>query len=145
VEDVTQFLGHHQFPDRPQPLPTKTTYHAACHLAHAQNVRKEPADLLNALNCDSENKLVPLAESEHCCGSAGIYNLLNTRLSLKVLDRKLDYIENTGAETVVTTNPGCMIQLQAGIRERNLPVEVKHLIEVLDESYFPESQPERDT
>lgn len=138
VEDVTQFLGHHQFPDKPQPLPNKTTYHAACHLAHAQNVRKEPADLLGALNCDSENKLVPLVESEHCCGSAGIYNLLNTRLSLKVLDRKLDYIETTGAKTVVTTNPGCMLQLQAGIRERNLPVDVKHLIEVLDEAYFPE-------
>ncbi|MBX3074087.1 4Fe-4S dicluster domain-containing protein [Candidatus Obscuribacterales bacterium] len=138
VEDITQFLGHHQFPDKPAPLPNKTTYHAACHLAHAQNVRKEPADLLNELNCDSENKLVPLVESEHCCGSAGIYNLLNTKLSLKVLDRKLDFIEDTGAETVVTTNPGCMIQLQAGIRERKLPVEVKHLIEVLDESYFSE-------
>jgi len=135
IEDITEFLGHHKFSEEPRPLTEKTTYHAACHLAHAQGVRKEPADLLQSLNKDAENHLVPLVESEHCCGSAGIYNLLNTRLSLKVLDRKLDFIEDSCAKTVVTTNPGCMIQLQAGIRERNLPVDVKHLIEVLDESY----------
>jgi glycolate oxidase iron-sulfur subunit len=140
VEDITETLAHGQFTDKPGPLPDKTTYHAACHLAHAQNVRKEPAQLLAELNCDAENKLVPLVESEHCCGSAGIYNLLNTRMSLKVLARKLEYIEQTGAQTVVTTNPGCMIQLQAGIRDRKLPVDVKHLIEVLDEAYFPDAK-----
>lgn len=138
VGDITELLAHHQFADAPEPLDEMTTYHAACHLAHAQNVRKEPAALLQSLNCEPDNKLVPLIESEHCCGSAGIYNLLNTRLSLKVLDRKLDFIEKTGAKTVVTTNPGCMLQLQAGINERRLPVEVKHLIEVLEDSYFPE-------
>lgn len=143
IQDITQFLGNNQFPEKPEPLAEKTTYHAACHLAHAQNVRKEPADLLASLNTDTENRLVPLVESEHCCGSAGIYNLLNTRMSLKVLDRKLDHIEATGAKTVVTTNPGCMIQLQAGVRERSMPVEVKHLIEVLDEAYFPDQPPSK--
>lgn len=143
IQDITQFLGNNQFPEKPEPLAEKTTYHAACHLAHAQNVRKEPADLLASLNTDTENRLVPLVESEHCCGSAGIYNLLNTRMSLKVLDRKLDHIEATGAKTVVTTNPGCMIQLQAGVRERGMPVEVKHLIEVLDEAYFPDQPPSK--
>ncbi|MDZ4834752.1 MAG: (Fe-S)-binding protein [Candidatus Melainabacteria bacterium] len=138
VEDITEFLDAGEFPEKPKCLEETTTYHAACHLAHAQNVRKQPEDLLQSLNQEGENKLVPLVESEHCCGSAGIYNLLNTKMSLKVLDRKLDFIEKTGAKTVVTTNPGCMIQLQAGIRERQLPVDVKHLIEVLDEAYFPE-------
>lgn len=143
IQDITQFLGNNQFQEKPEPLAEKTTYHAACHLAHAQNVRKEPADLLASLNTDTENRLVPLVESEHCCGSAGIYNLLNTRMSLKVLDRKLDHIEATGAKTVVTTNPGCMIQLQAGVRERGMAVEVKHLIEVLDEAYFPDQPPSK--
>lgn len=135
VQDITQYLARGDFDQEPRPLSEKTTYHAACHLAHAQNVRKEPAELLQSLNKEPANHLVPLVESEHCCGSAGIYNLLNTRMSLKVLDRKLDHIEKTGAKTVVTTNPGCMLQLQAGIRERHLEVDVKHLIEVLDESY----------
>lgn len=138
VRDITEFLATKEFPDQPKTLKETTTYHAACHLAHAQDVRKEPEGLLQSLNQEGDNKIVPLVESEHCCGSAGIYNLLNTRLSLKVLDRKLDYIEKTGAKTVVTTNPGCMIQLQAGIRERRLPVDVKHLIEVLDEAYASE-------
>lgn len=138
VKDITEFLAAAKFPDQPKALEETTTYHAACHLAHAQNVRSQPEDLLKSLNQEGENKIVPLLESEHCCGSAGIYNLLNTRMSLKVLDRKLDYIEKTGAATVVTTNPGCMIQLQAGIRSRQLPVDVKHLIEVLDEAYQSE-------
>ncbi len=138
VKDITEFLASAKFQEQPKPLEERTTYHAACHLAHAQNVRSQPADLLESLNQEGENKIVPLIESEHCCGSAGIYNLLNTRMSLKVLDRKLDFIEKTGAATVVTTNPGCMIQLQAGIRSRNLPVDVKHLIEVLDEAYKSE-------
>ncbi len=140
ILDITEFLAQGKFSDQPQALEETTTYHAACHLAHAQNVRKEPNDLLESLNRGGDNKIVPLIESEHCCGSAGIYNLLNTRLSLKVLDRKLDFIEKTGAKTVVTTNPGCMIQLQAGIRERNLPVDVKHLIEILDQAYLPEAE-----
>lgn len=142
VQDITEFLASAKFPSDPKPLEERTTYHAACHLAHAQKIRSQPEDLLKSLNQEGENKIVPLVENEHCCGSAGIYNLLNTQMSLKVLDRKLDYIEKTGAETVVTTNPGCMIQLQAGIRTRNLPVDVKHLIEVLDEAYSePSTKP----
>lgn len=142
VKDITEFLAAGSFADQPKPLEERTTYHAACHLAHAQNIRNQPEGLLKSLNQEGENKIVPLVESEHCCGSAGIYNLLNTRMSLKVLDRKLDFIEKTGAATVVTTNPGCMIQLQAGIRERKLPVDVKHLIEVLDEAYTEPRPPE---
>ncbi len=142
VSDITEFLADHVFPEKGRPLTETTTYHAACHLAHAQGVRAQPLALLESLNCDAENRLIPLPEQEHCCGSAGIYNLLNTELSLKVLDRKLDFIEQTGAKTVVTTNPGCLLQLQAGIKGRKLPVEVRHLVEVLDQAHSAESEPD---
>ncbi len=139
VQDITEFLARHQFPAKPRALSEKTTYHAACHLAHAQNVRKEPPSLLEKLDNGPEANLTTLIEQEHCCGSAGIYNLLNTTLSLKVLDRKLDFIAQTGAKTVVTTNPGCMLQLEAGLKERGMDVEVRHLALVLDEAYSTES------
>lgn len=136
VVDLSEFLAHHEFTRQPKPLPETTTYHQACHLAHAQNVRKEPQLLLSTVAGQPESApLVPLPESEHCCGSAGIYNLFNTELSLAVLDRKLDFIEQTGAKIVVTSNPGCMLQLEAGIKERNLPVKVMHLAELLDQIY----------
>lgn len=136
VVDLSEFLAHHEFTRQPKPLPETTTYHQACHLGHAQNVRKEPALLLdNVAKQPGSAPLVPLIESEHCCGSAGIYNLFNTELSLAVLDRKLDFLEQTGAKVVVTSNPGCMLQLEAGIEARNLPVKVMHLAELLDQVY----------
>ena len=104
--------------------------------AGLKNVRKEPALLLDTVaQQPGSAPLVPLIESEHCCGSAGIYNLFNTELSLAVLDRKLDFLEQTGARVVVTSNPGCMLQLEAGIEARKLPVKVMHLAELLDQVY----------
>ena len=102
---------------------------------HAQKVVSEPLALLSCVSNQEGGRLVPLPEAEHCCGSAGIYNLLNTSLSLRVLDRKLDHLERTGASVVVTGNPGCMLQLEAGIKRRGLDIRVCHLAEILDESY----------
>ncbi|MBX9696347.1 MAG: (Fe-S)-binding protein, partial [Cyanobacteria bacterium] len=134
VLDLSEFLSAHEFEAKAKPLEETITYHAACHLAHAQKVRKPPQELLARLDSGSEEPhVVPLVEAEHCCGSAGIYNLFNTALSLKVLSRKMDHIQSTGAKTVVTCNPGCMLQLEAGVKERNLDVQVKHLAEILDE------------
>jgi len=110
-------------------------YHAACHLAHAQNVRVEPQALLSSMAATTGAHLYDLPEAEHCCGSAGIYNLLNTALSLKVLDRKMKFIEESGADLVVTCNPGCMLQLEAGVKARGLNVKVKHLAEALDDAF----------
>jgi glycolate oxidase iron-sulfur subunit len=112
----------------------KIVYHAACHLAHAQGVRKEPAALLSEEAALTGAHLYDLPEAEHCCGSAGIYNLLNTEMSLAVLDRKMKFIEESGADVVVTSNPGCMLQIEAGVRVRGLNVKVKHLAEALDEA-----------
>jgi glycolate oxidase iron-sulfur subunit len=80
-------------------------------------------------------KLIALREAEHCCGSAGIYNLMHPELALKVLDRKMDNLEKTGADIVVTTNPGCLLQLETGVRRRGLKMKVQHLCQLLHE-YF---------
>jgi glycolate oxidase iron-sulfur subunit len=111
----------------------KIVYHAACHLAHAQSVRVEPAALLTEAAAHSGAHLYDLPEAEHCCGSAGIYNLINTEMSLAVLERKMKFIEESGADVVVTSNPGCMLQIEAGIKARGLNVKVKHLAEALDD------------
>lgn len=115
-------------------------YHAACHLAHAQGIHNEPKEILLALQqklaqSGKNLKLVELKEAEHCCGSAGIYNVINTELSLEVLNRKMENIEDTYAEVVVTTNPGCLLQLNAGAELTNLPVKVMHLAEFVSLAY----------
>jgi Fe-S oxidoreductase len=83
--------------------------------------------------------LVPLHEAEHCCGSAGIYNILHPEMALAVLERKMDYIQQAGADLVVTTNPGCILQMQAGAKLRGLNVKVEHLCQLLDDIYCEKS------
>lgn len=134
VQDISEYLNDKELGSS-KAIKEKITYHAACHLVHAQKVVSEPLALLSCVSNQEGGQLVPLPEAEHCCGSAGIYNLLNTSLSLRVLDRKLDHLERTGASVVVTGNPGCMLQLEAGIKRRGLDIRVCHLAEILDESY----------
>ncbi len=145
IVDITEELAKHEFKRRDrgaEDMPDlKIAYHAACHLAHAQGVREAPQKLLMDFAADvnavSSNKieLIPLREAEHCCGSAGIYNLLHTELSMEVLNRKMDLIKESGADTVVTTNPGCMLQIKAGVKHRRVPVQVMHLCELLRDAY----------
>ncbi|MFN8557138.1 MAG: (Fe-S)-binding protein [Dehalococcoidia bacterium] len=78
--------------------------------------------------------LCEMQESALCCGSAGIYNLTHGDTAARLLNRKLDHAAATGAETIVTANPGCLLQLQAGVRERGLPMRVCHIADVLDEA-----------
>jgi len=151
--DITEILAAGKFQTAPQPgvkesagsdeqTPLAVAYHAACHLAHAQGVREAPESLLRQAAQDvgaASMHLIPLREAEHCCGSAGIYNLLNTQLSMKILERKMDFIEQTGASVVVTTNPGCMLQLEVGARDRGLKITVSHLCELLDSIYCTRS------
>ncbi|MBX9941527.1 MAG: (Fe-S)-binding protein [Candidatus Obscuribacterales bacterium] len=107
----------------------KVAYHAACHLAHAQGVRSQPEAILDYLSKVGLIERVELENSEHCCGSAGIYNLINTETSLAVLDAKMDCLEKCGADVVVTANPGCLLQLEAGVKARRQNVKVMHLAE----------------
>ena len=80
-------------------------------------------------------ELVELGEAEMCCGSAGIYNLTEPVMAKRLLDRKMAHVEATGATAVVTANPGCILQLAAGLRARGRSAEVLHVVEVLDRAY----------
>lgn len=154
VKDLSEVLAQREMPLQTRKAArapaSKVAYHAACHLAHAQNVRRQPAKLLYDLAAAVDTKsntafgsekerllmdVVPLAEAEHCCGSAGIFNLLNPDLSLKVLQRKVEKIEESGADVVVTTNPGCLLQLETGARLSGANFKVKHLATFLNEGY----------
>ena len=133
VRDVTEFLAARTLPMR-RPLPASATYQEPCHLVHAQRISRQPRALLRAI---PGLELREMAESSLCCGSAGIYNVTNPRESRQLQQRKLDHALGTGADVIVTANPGCLIQLQSGLVERGSHMWVKHIIEVLDEASAP--------
>lgn len=132
MKDVTEFLAALDLNPRMSPLPLRVTYQDSCHLAHGQKVRKPPRQLLKAVP-GMEFKEMPLADI--CCGSAGIYNVLHNDMSMAVLERKMENVNRTGAEVVVTANPGCMLQLRAGARLHGKGQRVVHVVELLDEAY----------
>ena len=132
VQDVTEFLAAKGLSAEPGPLPMTVTYQEPCHLAHAQRISKQPRQLLKAI---PELRVVEMPESSLCCGSAGIYNLLQPDMSSKLLARKLDNALSTGAEAIVSANPGCMLQLTSGLRARGDARPVLHLVELLDRAY----------
>jgi glycolate oxidase iron-sulfur subunit len=113
-------------------LPHTVTYHDACHLAHGQRVRQEPRSILKAI---PGLKHVDLNESDFCCGSAGVYNLLYPDLAQQFLDRKIERIKETGADVVASGNPGCTLQIEKGLKERGLNIRVLHPVELLDSAY----------
>ena len=117
------------------PLNTRLTYHDPCHLAHAQNVRSEPRELLKSVD---GVELVELCDADRCCGSAGIYNLTYPEMAGRLLDRKMDDVPD-GVETVVTGNPGCMLQLSLGVHKHRRAKKVLHTVEVLDMAYRQEA------
>ncbi len=132
VRDVSEFLV--ELGPRPPtgPIPLRATYHDACHLAHAQQVREPPRELLSLV---PELELVPLAESEICCGAAGSYNLTEPEMSDRLAERKLANILDTGAEAVITGNAGCALQIQATLRHEGHTHWVAHPMDILDLSY----------
>ena len=132
VVDATEFLARAPLVGPLGPLPLRATYHDPCHLAHGQQVRAEPRALLRAV---PGLELIELGEAEMCCGSAGLYNLTEPEMAHRLLERKLGHLEATGATTVVTANPGCILQIAAGLAARGRPVEVLHVVEVLDRAY----------
>lgn len=132
VRDVSQLLAQVPLNGRLRPLSLTVTYHDACHLAHGQKVRQEPRTILKAI---PGVQLVELKESDVCCGSAGIYNLLYPDLAQQFLDRKIERIKESGAGVVVSGNPGCSLQIEKGLKERGLDIRVLHPVELLDWSY----------
>jgi glycolate oxidase iron-sulfur subunit len=108
------------------------TYQDSCHLAHGQKIRTAPRQLLNAIPGLTLREM-PL--SDLCCGSAGIYNILHTEMSLALLEKKMTAVNGTRAEVIATANPGCMLQLEAGVRKWGHGQRVAHVVELLDEAY----------
>ena len=131
VRDVTELLSA-AGPKRGAALPVKVTYDAPCHLLHAQRVSAPPLDVLRAI---PELELIPLAGSEQCCGSAGIYNLIEPETSNAVLGMKLADLCATDATLVATGNPGCLMQIGAGLRQAGSPMRAVHPVDLLDASY----------
>lgn len=132
VKDVSEFLAGIDWNKNMGKINRVVTYHDACHLAHGQKIRQQPRQLLQSI---PGMTLVNLKESDWCCGSAGIYNITNPEMAEKLLQRKMDNVVATGATVIATGNPGCMMQISLGVRERGLPMDVVHPIQLLDEAY----------
>lgn len=113
----------------------KVAYDEPCHLLHGQGVSAEPKSLLSQI---PGVELVPLKEADRCCGSAGSYSITETKMSLELLERKMNAVIKTGADILVTANPGCQIQLAWGVRRRGIEMEVLHLAQFLDRVFSNE-------
>ncbi len=131
VRDVTEYLAAVGLTEPKRKLARRVTYSDPCHLAHAQNVRKQPRALLKAIGAE----LVEMQRADSCCGSAGVYNVVQNEISMKVLDEKMTYVAMVEPEIIATANVGCMLQLAAGAKRKGLNAEVVHVIELLDRAY----------
>ena len=117
---------------RGAPVPLRVTYDAACHLCHAQRLKEAPRAMLEAI---PELDLVPLPDEEECCGGAGIYGMTHPELGGRIGSDKVASVIGTGAAAVVTANPGCIMQIGAGLLLRGSRIKAHHPVELLDESY----------
>ena len=126
TRDVTELLVDAELPLGR--LDVTVTYHDACHLAHGQRVRREPRALLERI---PGLRLVELRDSDLCCGSAGVYNILEPAVADRLLAEKVARVVETGARTVVAGNPGCLMQIARGCREQGVDVEVVHPVTLL--------------
>jgi glycolate oxidase iron-sulfur subunit len=131
VRDITEYLAEVGLRDPKRKLSARVTYQDACHLAHAQGVRKAPRELLQFIGAE----LVESPRSDTCCGSAGVYNVTQNELSMKILDEKMQYVASVKPEIIATANVGCQLQLSAGIRRAGMKARAAHVIELLDQAY----------
>ena len=112
------------------------TYHDPCHVVHGQKIRSQPRALLAQI---PGLRVVELQEADWCCGSAGTYNLTQPEMATRLQERKVAHVQATGADAVVTANPGCIIQIAQGLATtRVLPIRgAVHIVELLDQAYSP--------
>jgi len=132
VKDITEWLAEIGLPEPKRPTKVRVTYQDACHLAHAQRIRKQPRDLIRSV---PGVQLVEMRHPEICCGAAGLYSTLEPSMSNRILQEKLDDLAATRADVVVSANPGCQMQLEAGLRARKSPMRVQHVTELLASAY----------
>ena len=133
VRDISEILATEGagLKDKLKPLSLKVTYHDPCHIAHCQGIRNQPRALINMIPGIDFREL---GEADACCGSAGTYNIEKPEMSDRVLSRKLENIRKTGADYLVTSNPGCLLQLKKALSEASPQVQVIHLTELLSMS-----------
>ena len=139
-KDISEVLCELEPQARRNQLPLRVAYHDACHLQHAQGVREQPRRLLAGI---PELAVAEIPESSLCCGSAGVFNLLQPDTASQLGSRKVENLLTTGAEAVVSANPGCLLQLKAALRRRGLKsLPALHMVELLDASIRGSSREE---
>jgi glycolate oxidase iron-sulfur subunit len=129
TRDVTEFLAALGLSAQLKPIPARVTYQDSCHLLHGQKIREAPRRLLHAI---PGLEFVELPFADICCGSAGVYNVTETKASLDLLTEKMGYAKSTNAQIIATANPGCLLQLRAGVEIHKTGQEVLHVIDLLD-------------
>lgn len=132
VRDIVEVLDAMELDSRIGRIDARATYQEPCHLVHAQRISAAPRRLLARI---PGLELVEMNESSVCCGSAGIYNLTEPEMSRRLRDRKTRNIRETGTTYVATANPGCAMQVSAGLRDAGIGAQVKHIVELLDDAY----------
>jgi glycolate oxidase iron-sulfur subunit len=132
VRDVSEFLASIELNRRFGTIRRRVTYQDACHLAHGQKITAQPRELIQQI---PGIELVEMAESDTCCGSAGVYNVTQFDLSMQLLERKMANVLATKADLLVAANPGCIIQLMHGVKQRGVKLDVIHPIDLLDRAY----------
>jgi glycolate oxidase iron-sulfur subunit len=131
VKDVSEFLAELEPVADRHPLPVPIAYHDACHLGHAQGVRKQPRQVLKEV---PGLEIREIKEAEICCGSAGIYNMVEPEPAAELGERKAKNVLATGARMLVTSNPGCILQIQASLKKMGHDMLARHPMEILDAS-----------
>ena len=137
--DITELLASLPFHPPTGEVSRKVTYQDPCHLAHAQRIIQPPRAILQSI---PGLELVEMENSAMCCGAAGIYSFTQPKLSRQILESKMEKVAATGADTLVTANPGCMVQLEAGLRMVGIPGQVCHVVDILDQAYSAEKPSE---
>jgi glycolate oxidase iron-sulfur subunit len=132
TRDVTEFLASIDMQPFRRPVKRRITHQESCHLVHAQRIKDAPRKLLASM---PGLELRDMAHPDLCCGSAGLYMMTQPAMSTRILDDKMQDVARTGAQTVVTANPGCMMQLQRGLHRSGIDGDVKHVVELIDEAY----------
>lgn len=132
VKDVSEFLVGLPFERPTGRLERTVTYQDSCHLAHAQRISAAPREIMQSV---AGLDLVEMEHADRCCGSAGVYSLTQPQMSLDLLDDKMRHVRATNAPIIATANPGCMSQLEAGLRREHMDGRVVHVVELLDRAY----------
>lgn len=132
VKDVNEFLASIELNPNMGSLDLTVTYQDSCHLAHGQKVKAAPRKLLRAVPGLTFREM-PMADL--CCGSAGIYNVIQNEMSMQILERKMEYANSVATAVIATANTGCMLQLRAGVQRHGQGQRVAHVMELLDEAY----------